>query len=143
MTEVIQIEELRIRRERKTYASGKCKHMNLTTDDEGEIVMCDDCGKQVSAFWALQMVAEHYAKAMHKLERDKAAHAASTAKGVTLRAAQRVEQAWRSRTMVPTCPHCKTGIFAEDGFGQTQVSREMELRRLAVAKSRETEGERA
>lgn len=139
MTDVIQIEELRIRRERKTYAPGKCKHLRFTADSEGEIVTCDDCEKQISAYWALHLLIDSYLKVMNRLDQAKAMHEASAAKGVTLKAAQRVEQAWRSRTMVPTCPHCRSGIFPGDGFGGTQVSREMELRRIAVAKQRASE----
>lgn len=53
-------------------------------------------------------------------------------KTVELRAAQKVEKAWRSRTMVPTCPHCAEAIFPEDGLGSGMANRELALRRRGV-----------
>lgn len=48
---------------------------------------------------------------------------------VVLKAAKKVEKAWRSRSSVPTCPHCHEAIFPEDGFGGTQVNKKMAIER--------------
>ena len=52
-----------------------------------------------------------------------------------LKAAQEAEAAWRSRKMVPTCPHCREAIFAADGFGKFQMRREIAERRRNVLAS--------
>lgn len=33
---------------RSKYAPGRCKHMNLTVDDELATVQCDDCGEKLN-----------------------------------------------------------------------------------------------
>lgn len=132
MSNVVHIESMRLTRAQRSFVPTGCKHMNLTMDDQGDIVNCDDCGKQVSAFWALQMLAEEYGKAFAKLERRAQQQAESERKSVHLKAAQVVESAWRSRTMVPVCPHCSEPIFATDGLGRTQINKQMAERRRAT-----------
>lgn len=105
--------------------------MHLSMDGEGDIVTCDDCKKQVSAFWALQMLSEHYQKAFAKLQRKYDEQASIEKKTLHLKAAQLVEAAWRSQTMVPICPTCREPIFATDGFGRSQMSKEIAKRRRA------------
>lgn len=141
MSNVIQIEAMRLTRAQREWVASpsKCKHMNLTMDDQGDIVTCDDCSKQVSAFWALQMLVEEYGKAFDKLERRAQQQAESERKSIHLKAAQVVEAAWRSRTMAPTCPHCGEAIFATDGLGRTQVNKEMAERRRKARQRSEAE----
>lgn len=134
MTQVLEIGELRIRREQRRRVEG-CQHKHFTVDPDGDIVTCDQCGKQISAMYALTLLVEEWDCANRRLDADRAAHAEKMAKGVHLRAAQRVEEAWRSRTMVPVCPHCREAILPTDGFGGSCVNREMALRRRQVAKS--------
>lgn len=135
MSNVVQIESMRLTRAQRTYLPTGCKHMNLTMDEHGDVVSCDDCGKQVSAFWALQMLAEEYGKAFAKLERRAQQQAKSERDGIHLKAAQVVESAWRSRTMVPVCPHCSEPIFAHDGLGRAQINKQMAERRRAAQAS--------
>lgn len=40
------------------YDRQKCRHLRVELNDHGETVICSDCGVQVSAYWALNMVAE-------------------------------------------------------------------------------------
>ncbi|RYF50554.1 MAG: hypothetical protein EOO27_31550 [Comamonadaceae bacterium] len=130
---VININDLRITHERnRRWARDACKHLNLTFDDNGEIVQCDDCGKQVSAYWAITMLASHYSEAMHKLAAGTKTLADAKAKDITLLSAQRVEKAWRSRSMVPTCPHCGEGITSNDGLGAALINRDIDARRKAA-----------
>lgn len=131
MRNVVQIDEMRLTRAHRSYLPkpGDCKHMHLTMDEDGDIVKCDDCGMQVSAFWALKMLTEHYERAMANLKGRERAQAEAEQKTIHLKAAQRVEAAWRSRTMVPTCPHCGEGISATDGFGGGAVNKQIDERR--------------
>lgn len=130
MSNVIQIDAVRITRAQRTYQPSKeCQHLYLTFSDHGEIIECDECHKQVTAYWALTMLAEVYGKAWAKMEAGQRRLAEAKEKDISLLAAQRVEKAWRSRTMVPACPHCSEPIFPQDGFGGMQINREMALRR--------------
>lgn len=129
MAEIVQIEEMRITQIRKSYLLKGCKHMHLSADDEGEIITCDDCDKQISAYWALQYFLEHYRTACNKLDQRAQKLAEIENRTLHLGAAQVVETAWRSRTMVPTCPHCSEAIFKTDGFGRSQMSVDIALRR--------------
>jgi len=131
MSNVIQIGEFALtrNRDRNFQKNGECRHRHITCDDVGEIVTCNDCGKQVSAYWALGYFSQVWESEMQKIEAAKRVLAEERAKSVHLLAAQKVERAWRSRGMVPSCPHCGRGILASDGLGSTQVNKAIELRR--------------
>lgn len=135
---VIQIGDFALARKKKTWLPDKnqCQHMHVTCDDVGEIVTCDDCGKQVSAYWALGYFSQVWEGEMQKIEAAKRTLAAERAKSIHLLAAQKVERAWRSRGMVPSCPHCGRGILASDGLGSTQVNKAIELRRREAMKTK-------
>ncbi len=134
MSNVIQIEDMRLTRSSRYHPLTECNHMHLTMDGEGEIVTCDDCKKQISAFWALQMLSDQYRKASEKLDRKYKEQIAVESKTVHLKAAQKVEEAWRSRTMVPTCPHCAEPIFPNDGFGRHQINKQFAERMRSESK---------
>lgn len=110
----------------------ECQHKHLILDDNGGIVRCADCSAQVSPYWALTMLREEYKRQWERLQAGKRELEAARAKELHLLAAQRVEKAWRSRTKVPTCPHCRRGIFPQDGFGRAMIAVEMERRRRRV-----------
>lgn len=112
---------------------GECAHKHITMDDTGDVVRCADCKTQVSAYWALTMIAEEYARQWNKLQHSKQALEEAKAKDIHLLAAQRVEKAWRSHSMVPSCPHCHRGIFPQDGFGNGMVNKEIENRRRKIS----------
>lgn len=128
---VVEIGEFRVQRQRRTRLHG-CQHTHLTLDDEGEFVTCDDCQKQVGSYAALRMLVERWGRLQDRADAQQQALAEAAGKTVELRAAQRVERAWRSRSMVPSCPHCNEAIFPADGFGGSMVNREIALRRKAM-----------
>lgn len=128
MTNIIEIGELRIKRERRNTFEG-CQHKNFTVDPNGDTVICNDCQKQIGSHFALVLLIENWDKEVKKLEAKQARHAEELTKSVSLRAAQRVESVWRSRTMVPMCPHCSEAIFPEDNLGGSATNREMAIRR--------------
>lgn len=129
-SKIIQFGEARLKlRGKPGWRDERCKHLNLTYDDNGEFVTCDDCGMQVTAFWAMKMLAEHYEKARQDVDRRSQHLADEKARSIHLLAARKVEKAWRSRSMVPCCPHCGAGILPEDGLGGSQVNRKIEMAR--------------
>jgi hypothetical protein len=103
-------------------ADGECKHNHLVYDENGRILTCEDCKKQIDPFWAMLHQNRYYAEQMDYVEREKKQLALDIQKGVVLRAAQKVEEAWRRRKMMPTCPHCWKGILPTDRFGSSGIS---------------------
>jgi hypothetical protein len=130
-SDVIEFADWKVRKEAKRYFSepNKCDHKQLTMDPHGFTVQCDDCKLQLSAYWVLERMLDQYRKARDRLASDRESHRAKMAGDIRMLAARGVEKAWRSRNMVPTCPHCSRGIFPADGFGGSAVSKELELAR--------------
>lgn len=141
MADIIQIGEWQLQHKHKhRYTEpGECDHKHIELDARGDIVRCVKCGVQLSAFWALEMLSDEYNRALGKLKRDREALAKAKESEIHLLAARKVESVWRSRSMVPACPHCGTGILPEDGLGSSRINREIELRRRAAATSKEKE----
>lgn len=140
---IIHVGDFALRRQHKAYVLKKdeCPHRRVVLDDNGGIVKCDDCGVQLSAYWAICMLTEVWEKAQAKLAREKLAVAEDKNASIHLIAARAVEKAWRSRSMVPSCPHCNRGIGPHDHFGATMVNAKMEQRRRdadRLAKETET-----
>ena len=135
MSNVIDIDALRVaRKNRHVRPVGECRHMHMTLDDNGDIVKCDDCGVQLSAYWAIGHFVEYYQRAIAKLTHAQNQLSQAQEQGVHLIAARRVERAWRSRTMVPACPHCGEGIGPKDGFGSTCINKAIYERRRTAKK---------
>jgi hypothetical protein len=99
----------------------QCAHRNLLAIEDGEVIRCKDCDTQVSAFWAFLRFSREYERFKEDLEIRAKEVIESEKRGVILKAAQRVEQAWRRRKMVPTCPHCRQPILPTDGFGNSCI----------------------
>ena len=116
-----------------------CKHDNITGDDRGEVFTCDDCNKQISAAWLLWKFVAYYNEWTEKLEARKQKIQEDKTAVLHLTAARKAEEAWRSRTMVPTCPHCRRGISTTDGFGGSRISKEIDQRQRAIAAQRNGE----
>lgn len=137
MAEIIEINDFRVLRKRRTYSGDSCKHLHMTLDDDGEFVTCDDCKMQVGNYAALRMFIERWSELQQRVDGKRQVLAEAEKRTLTLRAAQRVEKAWRSRTMMPTCPHCREAIFPGDGFGGSAVNNEIAMRRRAAIASME------
>jgi hypothetical protein len=104
---------------------GRCAHARLQYIDHGELLKCLDCNDQVSAVWALKHFFTQYQREQERLDGVRAGIKKDETRLVIHRAALAVQDAWRKRTLVPTCPHCHQGILPMDGFGRTGgVSRE-------------------
>ncbi|WP_455233395.1 hypothetical protein [Geopseudomonas aromaticivorans] len=106
-----------------------CEHRNLDLEPHGEVVRCRDCGTQVSAFWALGMLADNWRERSAQLQRKEQQAEQDLKSTLHLRAARLVESAWRSRDTLPTCPHCGEGIAPSDGLGSARVSKPIDAAR--------------
>jgi hypothetical protein len=143
MGEVVQIGDFLLSRKRESHVpySGdkECLHRQLELDDRGDVCRCIKCGIQVSAFWALTMLAADYGRERDNLTAKQARLAEETSQSIHLLAARKVEKAWRSRSMVPCCPHCGRGIRATDGLGGSCINTridDVQRKRAALAKEK-------
>lgn len=104
-----------------------CPHENLFFDENGQTVECKDCKKQVTAWWALMAMAGGLKRMRESLDADRKKLEEEKFRNLTHKAAIAVEDAWRRRKFIPTCPHkgCRKPILPQDGFGSmgTLVSR--------------------
>lgn len=115
MAEIVQFAELKISRKHREYLGKDCKHLRLVICDHGGTVECEDCKKQIDPIWALQFLAYEWADKLAALNRKQQEMERVIAGNIHTKAALKVQDAWRSRSMVPCCPHCGRGIFPSDG----------------------------
>ena len=109
-----------------------CAHRRMELEEHGEIVRCRDCSAQVTAWWALRECLWAYTDQMRAVRAERDGLAKDRKTVIHLVAARAVERAWRTKNMVPTCPHCHAGITPDDGFGRSMVHRDFEDRRRRV-----------
>jgi ribosomal protein S27E len=120
----------------RLFPDDRCEHKKVTLDDNGGIVTCDDCGRQLDAYLTLRRMCAKWDEHKRELDayRDRLAREAEGS--MVLRAARQVEKAWRSRSMAPICPHCGQAILPQDGFGTAGfVNLQMELHRRKFKQS--------
>lgn len=125
---VLDLGVIRIAREKRAIdESPKCSHRSISLDEHGQVVICNDCHTQVSAFWALQMLTEYWDEAVGRLAAREKAVTAEVEACMHILAAGQLAKAWKSSTAVPSCPHCHRGVLPTDGFGGAMISRSVEL----------------
>lgn len=110
-----------------------CKHRVVIIDDNGGTVTCERCEAHLSPIWALTMLTNEWQGSVARLASWRDEIKAESEKHIHLIAARKVEKAWRSRDMVPTCPHCRRGISPTDGFGGSRINKKIDERHRAIA----------
>ncbi len=125
MGEVIQIGKGKFEQIRREH----CSHKYLLYDVGNETVHCRDCKAIVSPFQAFLKLICQWKAAQSDLRRrlEELKELETRSEKGLLKAVRRVDHAWRSKKMVPTCPHCDEAIFPEDGFGSSMVNKQMAL----------------
>ena len=130
MSNVVQLGEYRFTHKARSYFDRtQCQHKRTELDDNGNIVMCLDCGKQVDAYFVLRLLTEDWGRVQEQIWATQSRVNEEKAKHIHLIAARKVEQAWRDRRHVPTCPHCGEGISPNDGFGHGLISKQIDAAR--------------
>lgn len=114
---VVDIGDLRVSRGKTRRPASVCRHRRLSYDPQERRVWCRDCEKDVEAFDAFTGLVEQFNGALEALRRREKAIAEAEAFQVRSVAAKNIDQAWRSRNMVPACPSCGHGLFPEDFRG--------------------------
>lgn len=111
---VIDIGDIRVARGLSRRAHSSCPHARLVYDRNERRIWCKDCEKDVEPFDAFTGLVEQHSRACDNLERRSDAVAAAEKHALRSLAAKAMDEAWRSRNMVPACPHCRHGLFPED-----------------------------
>ncbi|MGO9014675.1 MAG: hypothetical protein ACLQF0_06810 [Dissulfurispiraceae bacterium] len=127
MGEVINIGEGKFERIRQE----RCPHKHLLYDPEEGIVHCKDCKRPLNPFQAFMIAVRYWRDAEPELarKREELRELETRCQKGLLKATKTVDHAWRSKKMVPVCPHCSEAIFPEDGFGSSLTNKETELQR--------------
>jgi hypothetical protein len=127
MAQIIDIGEFRIATVNTKWrvsfggkATEACSHRRASMDDNGQIVTCEDCGKQISPYWFLRDFFERYSEQRERLEARMREVEEAEKRTVTHRAALQISDAWARRKFLPLCPHCNHTIAPQDGFGNAQ-----------------------
>ena len=129
---VVDIGDVRVSRGLTRRPVSSCQHHSLVYDTKERRIWCRDCEKDVDPFDAFELLTEHFHRQEEKLaERARKLKEAEQFQIRTL-AAKEIDKAWRSRKMVPACPHCRNGLFPEDFKSgiKTSLGRDYALARL-------------
>lgn len=124
MNKVININEFRIKKTNSKKIALSCQHINLTLDDNGGIVKCDDCGLYLDPFSALSLFIDKIDEIQQKIESDRVKNSNDKNANLYSRAAKKLDDIWRRQGMSPVCPHCNSAILPEDNFGSGAMSTE-------------------
>ena len=119
----------------------RCRHYNMTLDDQGYVVRCSDCGEQLSSYWVLNEILSCYRKRMLELERDNE-KAKNLKKDMEkehkfIKVLRSIQSAWRGKSkMAVCCPWCDVGIMPEDGLGNHTTHPDYDFKRKKLIKER-------
>jgi hypothetical protein len=128
---VVDIGDIRIARglARRHYSG--CPHRRLVYDTHERRIWCKDCERDVEPFDAFTGLIEPYTRSLKELENREQKIAEAESFSIRSLAAKQIDQAWRSRNMVPACPHCGNGLFPESFKGScAMVGKDYAARRI-------------
>jgi len=112
----------------KRIKDDRCEHKKLILNQHGNYVECETCGKQVSTFWALELFVDIFEDAWSEIVNERKRIIELSKEKQYLRVLNEVNRAWRGKDkMAVCCPHCDAGILPQDGFGESQISPELEI----------------
>jgi len=111
---VIDIGDIRVSRGMTRRPHSACTHRRMSYDPKERRVWCRDCEKDVDPFDAFVKLTEQYHSAYERLRDEQKQLAEAQQFQCRSVAAKAIDQAWRSRKMVPICPHCKQGLLPQD-----------------------------
>lgn len=132
---VVDFGDLRVARGLTRRPARVCRHKLMTYDPRERRIWCADCETDVEPFDAFVLLVEKF-DATNKRARKMLDEAqAAQSHNLRLIAAKQIEEKWRSRNMVPACPHCSAGIWPEDVKRMGSVGKEYDGARRARARS--------
>lgn len=129
---VIDIGDVRVARGLTRRHHSSCPHRRILYDNKERRIWCKDCEREVESFDAFVMLVEQFDSAQKKVKRREEAVAAAETFKVRMLATKVLDEAWRSHSMVPACPHCGSGLFPEDFKGGIRASLSREYAQALV-----------
>lgn len=111
---VVQIEDLRVARGLTRRPASSCRHKKLVYDDKERRIWCSDCESEVEPFDAFVGLCEVFSAGINSLNRRRREVEEAEKFALRSRAAKVMDEAWRSTSMAPLCPHCNEALMPED-----------------------------
>lgn len=111
---VVNIGDVRVARGMSRRHHSSCPHRNMIFDKSERRIWCPDCERDVEPFDAFQLLIEGYHAAVDAVKRREEAIGQVEKFKLRSVAAKKLDEAWRSRNMLPACPSCHSGLFPED-----------------------------
>lgn len=111
---VVDIGDYRVARGMSRRPYSGCNHIRLVYDQNERRIWCKDCEKDVEPFDAFIGIVGQFSKQARLLDERELKIQEAEAFSIRSLAAKVIDKAWRSKRMVPACPHCGQGIFPED-----------------------------
>ena len=109
----LALRDIRVARGLSRRPFSTCKHRRLRYDARERRIWCADCERDLEGFDAFMVMAEQaHAFAASINERARQVIEAEQF-SLRSRAAKAVDEIWRSKNMVPCCPHCNRGLLPE------------------------------
>lgn len=106
-----------------------CPHNRFIIDAEKRRVECKDCGDEVTAFDALEIIAKEGSWYRARIEELAKQRKQLLDWQPHLIAVRELERMWRGRKILPICPRCQRGITAEELANSGRVSMKLETAR--------------
>lgn len=130
---VVDIGDIRVARGLSRRPHSVCPHRAMAYDEKERRIWCKDCETDVEAFDAFLIICQHFHQAADRLERERKAIEEAKEHNLIRIAAKQLDEKFRRKKMVPTCPHCRAGIFPEDVAKMGSINREWGAARRARA----------
>jgi len=126
---VVDIGDIRVARGLSRRPFSGCHHHALVYDDRERRVWCADCQKTLEPFDAFLSLVGQFDRARAIAEEKANEIAAAREHSLVRIAAKAMDDHWRKRRTIPTCPHCRNGLLPEDVSKMGRMSREIEIAR--------------
>lgn len=109
---IIDIDILRINR--NIHKRCQCSEKTFVVDPQNRAVYCGKCGAQVDAYDAMYYLAAHHEQLRARLNQMYEQAREISKYKPHLRVIKSLEQHYRGRKMLPTCPHCHRAFWLEE-----------------------------
>lgn len=111
---VVDIGDLRVARGMTRRPISACRHLRMVYDDKERRVWCSDCESEVEPFDAFMCIVGQMDSHWKHLQKRQREVAEAEQFSLRSRAAKVMDEAWRSTTTAPLCPHCNEALLPED-----------------------------
>jgi PHP family Zn ribbon phosphoesterase len=132
---IVTIDALRINRNIEKRC--KCENRTFVVDANNRSVHCGECGARVEPYDALYELATFYERLEEQVRRLLEQRRQILNYKPHLVVIRELEQRYRGKNYLPTCPHCDQAFYLEDLLSTMWVNREWYERRQRVMEGRQ------